>query len=162
MQTLPAFNSISRRTDRNRTRLAARVRTTTLGLRYQAGRGSRAANPKRRVPSMSAQETRPMKRGIQTIKQPRAVRTVDEALNVLARTAGHFFLSLHIIDPHWRYLPPEDFVERFDPRPPYPRLIAEQSARAGAADRLSRNRTARQPLRRRERLSGPGNRSADR
>jgi arylsulfatase A-like enzyme len=53
------------------------------------------------------------------LKRPRASQTVDEAVELLERARGRdFFFFLHLIDPHWRYLPPEDFVERFGPRPP--------------------------------------------
>ena len=49
----------------------------------------------------------------------RAQQVVDAALGLLQRTEGRdFFLFVHLFDPHWRYLPPEDFVERFGPRPP--------------------------------------------
>jgi len=48
-----------------------------------------------------------------------AEQTVAQALHLLQRARGRdFFLFLHVIDPHWRYLPPEDFVERYGPRPP--------------------------------------------
>jgi hypothetical protein len=47
------------------------------------------------------------------LKRPRASQTVDEAVELLERARGRdFFFFLHLIDPHWRYLPPEDFVER--------------------------------------------------
>ena len=53
-----------------------------------------------------------------TLKRPRASQTVDEALLRLRRkTHKNLFLFLHIIDPHWHYLPPEEFIERFGPRP---------------------------------------------
>jgi arylsulfatase A-like enzyme len=53
------------------------------------------------------------------LSEPRAGEVVDETLGLLARTEGRdFFFFVHLFDPHWRYLPPEDFVERFGPRPP--------------------------------------------
>ncbi|MGH9463676.1 MAG: sulfatase [Vicinamibacteria bacterium] len=53
------------------------------------------------------------------LREPRAEEVVDETLGLLARTEGRdFFFFVHLFDPHWRYLPPEDFVERFGPRPP--------------------------------------------
>jgi arylsulfatase A-like enzyme len=49
---------------------------------------------------------------------PRAGKAVDEALDLLRRSSGRgFFLFLHLFDPHWKYLPPEEFVGRFGPRP---------------------------------------------
>ncbi len=53
------------------------------------------------------------------LKRPRAGQIVDQAITLLGRTKGRdFFLFLHLIDPHWRYLPPVDFVGRFGPQPP--------------------------------------------
>jgi len=53
------------------------------------------------------------------LSESRAEQVVDEAIGILRRTAGRdFFLFVHVFDPHWRYLPPEVFVERFGPRPP--------------------------------------------
>lgn len=52
------------------------------------------------------------------LKRPRASQTIDDALTRLRRTSHqNVFLFLHIIDAHWHYLPPEEFVERFGPRP---------------------------------------------
>ena len=52
------------------------------------------------------------------LDQPRAEMVVDEALKVLHDASGQkLFLFLHFFDPHWRYLPPRDFVDRFGPRP---------------------------------------------
>ena len=53
------------------------------------------------------------------LAQSRAEQIIDETLDLLSRTEGRdFFFFIHLFDPHWRYLPPEDFVERFGPRPP--------------------------------------------
>jgi len=53
------------------------------------------------------------------LSESRAGEVVDETLDLLERTEGRdFFFFIHLFDPHWRYLPPEDFVERFGPRPP--------------------------------------------
>ena len=53
------------------------------------------------------------------LKRPRASQTIDETLTLLERAKERdLFLFLHLIDPHWRYLPPQDFVDRFGPRPP--------------------------------------------
>lgn len=53
------------------------------------------------------------------LHRPRASETVDEAIELLKRAQGReLFLFLHLIDPHWRYLPPGDFIERFGPAPP--------------------------------------------
>jgi len=52
------------------------------------------------------------------LHRQRAAVTVDSALDLLRRGPGRSqFLFLHLIDPHWRYLPPEDFLDRFGPRP---------------------------------------------
>ncbi len=53
-----------------------------------------------------------------TMAHPRAGKAVDEALQLLRRSSGRgFFLFLHLFDPHWKYLPPEEFVDRFGSRP---------------------------------------------
>ena len=52
------------------------------------------------------------------LDQPRAEVVVDEALKVLRDSKGQkLFLFLHFFDPHWRYLPPRDFIDRFGARP---------------------------------------------
>ena len=53
------------------------------------------------------------------LAESRAEQVIDETLGLLQRTEGRdFFVFIHLFDPHWRYLPPEDFVEQFGPRPP--------------------------------------------
>jgi len=49
-----------------------------------------------------------------------ATAMVDSAIALFRRLGKgrSQFLFLHLIDPHWRYLPPERFIERFGPRPP--------------------------------------------
>ena len=63
-------------------------------------------------------------RGFHTYRylhQPRAGETVDEALRILDHAGSRStFLFLHIVDPHWRYLPPNDYVGRFGPTPANP------------------------------------------
>ena len=52
------------------------------------------------------------------LKRSRAAQTIDLATAWLSKTEGRdVFLFLHLFDPHWRYLPPDDFVELFAPRP---------------------------------------------
>ena len=47
-----------------------------------------------------------------------AEKTVEQAIELLQRSAGRDqFLFVHFIDAHWPYEPPEEFVERFGPRP---------------------------------------------
>ena len=53
------------------------------------------------------------------LKDSRAEDVVDAALDLTrqARTRNHF-LFLHLFDAHWPYLPPREFLDRFDERPP--------------------------------------------
>ena len=52
------------------------------------------------------------------LKRSRAAQTIDVATAWLSKAQGRdVFLFLHLFDPHWRYLPPDDFVELFGPRP---------------------------------------------
>ena len=52
------------------------------------------------------------------LKRSRAAQTIDVATAWLSEAQGRdVFLFLHLFDPHWRYLPPDDFVELFGPRP---------------------------------------------
>ena len=47
-----------------------------------------------------------------------AEKTVEQAIELLQRSAGRDqFLFVHFIDAHWPYEPPEEFIERFGPRP---------------------------------------------
>jgi arylsulfatase A-like enzyme len=55
-----------------------------------------------------------------TLVRPRVTETIDAALEVLDLSQEvSRFLFIHIIDPHWHYLPPVDFVDRFGPEPPH-------------------------------------------
>ncbi|MFQ5793163.1 MAG: sulfatase-like hydrolase/transferase, partial [Acidobacteriota bacterium] len=48
-----------------------------------------------------------------------AAEVVDAALELSRRAGGRSqFLFVHFFDPHWPYLPPRDFLERFGKRPP--------------------------------------------
>ena len=48
-----------------------------------------------------------------------ADRVVDAALDSIGRAEGtEQFLFVHVIDPHWPYLPPRSWLEQFGPRPP--------------------------------------------
>jgi arylsulfatase A-like enzyme len=48
----------------------------------------------------------------------RADGVVDAALDLVRRAEGrNQFLFVHLIDPHWPYLPPKSWLERFGPRP---------------------------------------------
>jgi arylsulfatase A-like enzyme len=63
---------------------------------------------------------------------PVARDVVDEAIALIERAKGqNLFLFMHILDPHWPYLPPEDFYERFGPRP---RDISTLHDRVGRAE----------------------------
>jgi arylsulfatase len=49
---------------------------------------------------------------------PRAGEVIDEAIALIERATGqNLFLFIHILDPHWPYSPPRDFLEHFGPRP---------------------------------------------
>ena len=59
-----------------------------------------------------------------SLHQPEAKQTVDDALDVLARSSGRStFLFLHFIDPHWPYRPPMDLLEKLGPAPENPENI---------------------------------------
>jgi len=52
------------------------------------------------------------------LEKPLASGVVDAALQQLRRKRGQsHFLFMHLLDPHWPYLPPREFLERFGPRP---------------------------------------------
>jgi arylsulfatase len=43
---------------------------------------------------------------------------IDVALELTRRAEGRSqFLFLHLFDPHWPYIPPDEFLEKFGPRP---------------------------------------------
>jgi arylsulfatase A-like enzyme len=49
---------------------------------------------------------------------PAAGEVVDQAIALIERAKGqNLFLFMHVLDPHWPYLPPRDFYQRFGPRP---------------------------------------------
>jgi len=48
-----------------------------------------------------------------------ASEVVDAAIDLVRRAEGREqFLFVHLIDPHWPYLPPKAWLERLGPRPP--------------------------------------------
>ncbi len=52
------------------------------------------------------------------MENPIASDVVDAALSQLVKNRGqNHFLFMHLLDPHWPYLPPREFIERFGPRP---------------------------------------------
>jgi len=52
------------------------------------------------------------------LKDPVARDVVDAAIEQLRAKQGQkHFLFIHLLDPHWPYLPPDSFLERFGPRP---------------------------------------------
>jgi arylsulfatase A-like enzyme len=54
----------------------------------------------------------------QVLDDPEASDVVDRALVELDRGAGQLqFLFVHLYDPHWPYLPPDDLLTRFGERP---------------------------------------------
>ena len=54
----------------------------------------------------------------QVMENPLASDVVDAALTQLAKNRGQsHFLFMHLLDPHWPYLPPREFIERFGARP---------------------------------------------
>ncbi len=54
----------------------------------------------------------------EVMENPLASDVVDAALQQLVRNKGQsHFLFMHLLDPHWPYLPPREFLERFGPRP---------------------------------------------
>ena len=68
----------------------------------------------------------------EVLADPEASDIVDEAIAQLDRGAGQpQFLFVHLYDPHWPYLPPPEFLDRFGPRP---RDISELLKRLGAGE----------------------------
>ena len=54
----------------------------------------------------------------EVMENPLASNVVDAALQQPVRNKGQsHFLFMHLLDPHWPYLPPRKFLERFGPRP---------------------------------------------
>ena len=52
------------------------------------------------------------------LEDPVASDVVDAAIEQLRMKKGQsHFLFMHLLDPHWPYLPPKEFLERFGPRP---------------------------------------------
>jgi arylsulfatase A-like enzyme len=52
------------------------------------------------------------------LEDPTARDVIDAAIEQLRVKKGqNHFLFMHLLDPHWPYLPPNDFLERFGPRP---------------------------------------------
>ena len=52
------------------------------------------------------------------LEDPTARDVIDAAIEQLRmKTGQNHFLFMHLLDPHWPYLPPNDFLERFGPRP---------------------------------------------
>ena len=53
------------------------------------------------------------------LKDARAEYVVDAGLHLALESRGRrHFLFLHLFDAHWPYLPPREFLDRFDQRPP--------------------------------------------
>ena len=53
------------------------------------------------------------------LKDARAENVVDAGLLLARESRGRrHFLFLHLFDAHWPYLPPREFLDRFDQRPP--------------------------------------------
>lgn len=62
-----------------------------------------------------------------SLVRPRATDVVDAALEMLDRSPGtDRFVFFHIIDPHWQYLPPEEFIDRFGPKPQDVELLLDR------------------------------------
>jgi arylsulfatase A-like enzyme len=52
------------------------------------------------------------------LEDPTAQDVIDAAIEQLRMKKGqNHFLFIHLLDPHWPYLPPSDFLARFGPRP---------------------------------------------
>ena len=52
------------------------------------------------------------------LENPTSRDVVDAAIEQLRTKNGqNHFLFMHLLDPHWPYLPPNEFLERFGPRP---------------------------------------------